>query len=70
METLLSNDHFNSNFQRTEIHIVKYDHSYIIRIEPVKLHSAGVYSCEDDVSQKNIFNHMTNITVHVIRKNF
>lgn len=70
VETLLSNDHYNSYFQRSEIHILKYDHVYIIRIDPVKNHSAGVYSCEEDISSKEYNKHVANITLHVIGTHF
>ncbi|CAF0801863.1 unnamed protein product, partial [Brachionus calyciflorus] len=70
VETLLSNDHFNIQYQRSEIHIVKYNNIYIIRIDPVKYHSAGVYTCEDDVSAQNHQNHVANVTLRVLeRKN-
>ncbi len=56
---------------KSEIHIEKLDRIYIIRIDPVKLHSAGVYTCEDDVSIKTtngISSAMSksNLTMHVI----
>lgn len=65
VETLLSNDHLNTHFQRSEIQVAKYDHVYIIKIDPVKYHSAGVYSCEDDVSSKDNYNNKGNITIHI-----
>ena len=38
----------------------------MIKIDPVRLHSAGTYICEDDVSMHNLPNHISNVTVHVI----
>ena len=69
VETLLSNDYLNADFQRTEMHIFKFGHVYVLRIEPVRLHSAGLYSCEDDVSIHNKLNHISSINVHVVGKN-
>lgn len=54
--------------RRTEIRVDQYDHIYAIRINPVKLHSAGIYICEDDVSQSVKITHNANITLHVIGK--
>lgn len=70
IETLLSNEYLNNDYNRTEIHVEKYDHFYLIRINPVKLHSAGVYVCEDDISQQDKITHNANITVHVSRNFF
>ncbi len=67
IETLLSNEVVNTDLsRRTEIRVDQYDHIYAIRINPVKLHSAGIYICEDDVSQSLKITHNANITVHVI----
>ena len=66
VETLLSNDYLNADYQRTELHVFKFDHIYVIRIEPVRFHSAGVYSCEDDLSIQNKNTHIANISLHVI----
>ncbi|RNA09781.1 hypothetical protein BpHYR1_011464 [Brachionus plicatilis] len=68
IETLLSNDHFNAIFQKNEIHIVKFDHVYIIRINPVTYHSAGIYSCEDNISAKSHIHHVAKIIIHVLEK--
>ncbi len=70
IETLLSNDYLNADFQRTEIHIFKFGHVYVLRIEPVRMHSAGLYTCEDDVSIHNKLNHLSSINVHVVGKTF
>ena len=70
VETLLSNDYLNADFQRTEMHIFKFGHVYVLRIEPIRMHSAGLYSCEDDVSIHNKLNHLSFINVHVVRKCF
>ncbi len=68
VETLLSNEYLNSQYKNSEIHVSKNNNFYIIRIDPVRAHSAGVYSCEDNVSLQNMKNHMANITLHVIGK--
>ena len=64
-EILLSNDHVNRNFERNEIQILKLDHAFIVKIAPVKIHSAGLYTCEDDVSAKNASGHVASIRIHV-----
>ena len=69
VETLLSNEYLNTNYRRSEVHVEKYGHTYIIRIDPIKLHSAGMYTCEDDISQHDKLTHNTNITLHVISIN-
>lgn len=66
IETLLSNDYLNSKYKNSEIHVAKVKQYYIVRIDPVRLHTAGVYTCEDNVSLQNKNNHIANITVHVI----
>lgn len=63
VETLLSNNHLNAHFQRSEIQVLKHDNIYVIRIDPVRPHSAGVYSCEDDVSASK--RTAANITIHL-----
>jgi len=65
IETLLSNDHVNTNYQRTEMRVEKFNNVYSIRIDPVKYHSAGLYICEDDISIENRRNHMASIMVRV-----
>lgn len=66
IETLLSNNHFNAFYQRSELNIVKFDNVYIIRINPITFHSAGIYTCEDNISAKNHIHHLANITIHVL----
>lgn len=68
IETLLSNNHFNEFFQRSELHIVRFDNVYIIRIDPITFHSAGIYSCEDNISVKNHIHHLASISIHVLGK--
>ncbi len=67
IETLLSNNKLNAELSRkSELHIEKINNVYIVKIEPVRLHSAGMYICEDDISSNNKASHNSNITLHVI----
>lgn len=67
IETLFSNDKLNADLtHRTEINLQKIGRVYIIKIEPIREHSAGVYTCEDDISLNNKNEHSTNITLHVL----
>ena len=68
IETLLSNDYLNNEYKNSEIHIKKVGFFYIVVIQPVRIHSGGRYTCEDDVSLMNKTNHIANITLHVIGK--
>ena len=68
VETLLSNNKMNADLSsKSEMHIQKMSNVYIVKIEPVRLHSAGVYTCEDDISINNkAVSRISNITLHVI----
>ncbi len=68
IETLLSNDYLNTAYRNSEIKVQKTGNFYIVKIDPVRLHSAGLYTCEDNVSLQNLNNHVANITLHVIGK--
>jgi hypothetical protein len=68
VETLLSNEHLNKAHNTGEIHLEKHGHEYIIKIGPIQEHSAGLYSCEDDISLHNVNGHLSTITLHVISK--
>jgi hypothetical protein len=65
-ETLLSNHYVNPNYQRSEIHITRKGETYVVSISPVKRHSAGLYICEDDISQHDMNGHKTSIRLHVL----
>ncbi len=64
-EILLSNEHINPNFERSEIQISKRDHVYIVKISPIQFHSAGLYTCEDDVTSPNVNAHRGHVRLHV-----
>ena len=67
VETLLSNNKMNTDLSsKSELHIQKISNVYIVKIEPVRLHSAGTYICQDDMSSNNKASQTSNITVHVI----
>lgn len=68
VETLLSNDYLNTAYKNSEIHVQETGNFYIVRIDPVRLHSAGLYTCEDNVSLQNLSDHVANISLHVIGK--
>jgi hypothetical protein len=55
-----------NKLSRNEIHIDKHKTHYEIKINPIRKESAGVYTCEDDVSLINKNGHSSNITLHVI----
>lgn len=66
-EVLLSNDHVNPSFDRSEVTIRKVDHTFLITISPVRPHSAGLYVCDDDTSSSGAKSHINTIRVHVLR---
>jgi hypothetical protein len=66
VQTLVSNEVLNDEYRNSELHIEKHEDIYLIRIDPIMQRSAGVYICEDDMSQSHVNGHATNITLHVI----
>lgn len=56
----------NGAYNRTEIHIERHNNIYVIKIDPIRHSSAGVYACEDDVSAINMNNHIANVTLFVL----
>lgn len=67
--TLLSNNDLNENqLNNTEIKLIKRESYYKIKIYPVQFESAGVYTCEDDISRTDQRGHYSNFTLNVISK--
>ena len=67
--TLLSNNDLNEEqLNHTEIKLLKLNSYYKIKIYPVHLESAGVYTCEDDLSRTDQTGHNSNITLNVVGK--
>ena len=64
-EMLISNEHINNQFNRSEVHVIREGQTNILKISPVRVHSAGVYTCEDDVSSPDHNKHLASVRVHV-----
>jgi hypothetical protein len=64
-QILLSNDVVNTQEASSDhIHVEKFNHIYVIKLNPIKHESAGVYICEDDISNKR--GYVANVTLYVI----